>query len=257
MTSRLQALNDLIFVPHCPACEAIAPEVSAGSGLCAICAESLYELGPACPRCAEPYDSPPGPAGLLCARCRRQPPPFQTTHASYRFGGELAVALRRLKYDRRPDIARALAPLVAPALRRALQRVDVVMPMPLHWRRFSRRTFNQADLLLRRAYPLASAPAPGQTPEPAGLPDATIDRLSLCRVRATSAQSSTSAARRARNVASAFAVRPRRRHRVMARRVALFDDVMTTGATMAAASRALLAAGARSVVAVCVARAES
>lgn len=256
-----QALEDLVFVPHCPSCDAIAPAVGSSTGLCTVCSESLYEVEPACPRCAEPYDTAPVKVAPICARCRRQPPPFQATCALYRFGGELAVALRRLKYNRRPDIARALAPLMAPAMRLAMRDADLAVPMPLHWRRLSARTFNQADLLLRHAHRLAVEPGPRSDETDgdlsSGASDIVIDRLSLRRIRATPPQSGTSAARRASNVAGAFAVCPRRRRRIAGKRIALLDDVMTTGATMAAASRALLAAGARSVIAVCLARAES
>ncbi|MCG8422324.1 MAG: ComF family protein [Proteobacteria bacterium] len=233
-----QALCDLLFVPHCPACDARAPEVGTRAGLCPACTQSLYPLDSACPRCAEPIA---GPRSIVCARCRRTPPPVVSTHAPYRYGGELAVALRRLKYQRRAEIARALAPLIAPALQQAAGHADVAMPVPLHWRRFCGRGFNQAALLLRHA---------GR-----GL-DIPLDRLSLRRVRATLPQSGLDTGQRAGNVAAAFAVVPRRRDRVAQRRILLVDDVITTGATMASAARALLGAGANSVIAFSAARVE-
>jgi ComF family protein len=230
------SLLDLLFVPHCPACDA---RLNSPEPLCAACSISLYDLGPACPRCAEPHD---GPVALECARCRRKPPPFARTVAPYRYGGELGAALRRLKYEPRPDIARTIAPLLAPALARAANDVDLIMPIPLHWRRMARRGFNQSALLLDFAARGLQVP---------------IDRVSLRRNKATSSQSRLSARRRAANVADAFAVAPRRRKRVRGRRVLLFDDIMTTGATLSAAARTLLEAGATEVVAFCAARAES
>ncbi len=227
-----QALVDLLFTPGCAACEA-----DCSAPLCAICSESLYEMGSACPRCALPID---GPRSFECARCKRRPPPFVAAGAGYRYGGELARALRRLKYQRRLDIARRLAPLVGPALSRAAADADLAVPVPLHWRRLSRRTFNQAAALLVHAGP--------------GIP---VDKLSLRRVRATASQSGLDARRRAANVAAAFAVVPSRRRRIAGRRILLVDDVMTTGATMAACSRALLDSGAASVSVFAVARAES
>jgi ComF family protein len=245
----LRTILDLLFVPHCAACDV---RVEPGTPLCAVCALSLYELGPACPRCAEPLE---GPVSVLCRRCRVAPPPLASAHAPWRYGGELARALHRFKYERRAELARALAPLVAPALAAVVARtgVDLAVPVPLHWRRLSARGFNQAALLLRQAAALlAPEPEPGATREP----KLEIDTVSLRRVRATATQSGLGSRERARNVAAAFAVVPGREARVAGRRVLCVDDVMTTGATLSACARALLAAGAAEVVGFCAARAE-
>jgi ComF family protein len=226
----LGGLANLVFVPHCPACDRRVP---AGVPLCQACATTLVELGPACPRCAEPHE---GPASVLCRRCCLRPPPLVRITAPYRYGGELAVALRRLKFDRRPDIGRALAPLLAPTLAAAAATCDLAVPIPLHRRRLAGRGFNQADVLLRH-----------------GLNDALpIARLVLHRRRATRPQSGLDARARATNLAGAFTATD-----LANRRILLFDDIVTTGATMAEAARALLRAGAREVVGVCAARAES
>lgn len=235
----LQTIVDLLFVPHCAACDG---RVAPGVALCATCELSLYELGAACPRCAEPL-AHAGAGAVPCERCRTAPPPFALAYAPYRYGGELAWALQKLKYEGRADVARTLAPLLAPSLARVVAQtgVDLAVPVPLHWRRLSSRGFNQAALLL------------GQAAAGLGLE---IDRTSLRRVRATAAQSGLRLRQRADNVTGAFAVSPRRRARVAGRRVLCMDDVMTTGATLGACARALLAAGAREVVVFCAARAE-
>src|SRR5687768_3651668 len=106
----LSRLLDLIYPPACAACDAA---VAAGVPLCPPCAVSVDPLGDACPRCAEPVDA--APAGP-CARCRTAPPPFAGATAPYRYGGELAAALRRLKYQGRAEVAPALAPLLVPGL---------------------------------------------------------------------------------------------------------------------------------------------
>lgn len=229
----VRALLNALFVPSCAACDA-----RSGDAFCHRCAESLYPVSAACPRCGLPQDSP---VAVLCARCRRRPPPFLAAYAAFRYGGELATALQRLKYDRRMDIARSLAPLLCAPLAKAGREVDVAMPVPLHWGRMASRGFNQAALLLQWA---------GR-----GLMLRT-DMLSLRRVRRTRAQQGLLASERRRNVEGAFAVVERRRHLVTGKRVLLVDDIMTTGATMAAASRALLHAGAASVTVFAAARAE-
>lgn len=231
-----RGLLDVLFVPHCVACDA---RLTGSGPFCVSCAGSLYELGPACPRCANPAS---GPVAVLCARCRATPPPFAAANAPYRYGGELAVALRRLKYERRPDIARALGPLLAPALRRAAAGADVAVPVPLHWRRTWARGFNQAAALLRHAgrdVPIA------------------VDALCVRRRRATAAQSGLTARDRVANVAGAFLVTRRGAARLRGKRVLLVDDVMTTGATVAACARALLDGSAREVLVFCAARAEA
>jgi ComF family protein len=235
--SLLSRLLDVVYRPGCAACDG---SIAAGDGLCESCAVSLEPLAGRCPRCARPAGA--GADDETCRRCRRIPPPFTTIAAPYLYGGELAVALRRLKFGGRRDVARTLAPLLRPGLAEIAAGCDLIVPMPLHWRRMARRTFNQAALLARHARP------PGAPP---------IDQLALRRVRATAPQTGLDARARRGNVSGAFDVAGRRRSRVAGRHILLVDDIVTTGATMAAAATALLAAGARSVTGFCAARAES
>ena len=221
---------DLLFTAGCGSCDR-----PCDAGLCDVCAVSLVATGPACPSCAEPSSD-----NSACRLCRAAPPPFTRLTAPFVYGGELAVALRRLKFDGRREIARALAPLLAPSMARAARDADVVMPVPLHRRRLARRGFNQAALLAKHARL-----------------DRPIDVLGLVRIRATVPQSGLDRLARRRNVDGAFAVPPGRLAHVAGRAILLVDDVATTGATLTAAARALRAAGAAEVTAYCAARAET
>ena len=227
-----------LFVPRCAACD---QRVAPGQPLCEPCAASLDPLGNACPRCAEPLESP---VSVTCARCRRHPPPFEAMVAPWRYGGELAAALRRMKLSGVAELGRELAPLVAPFLAGTIEAaaIDLIVPVPLHWRRLAARGFNQAQVIAIEARRAAGVRPP-------------IDSLSLRRIRPTPTQTGLSAQQRVLNVRGAFAVPPRRARKIAGRRVLLVDDIATTGATLAAASRALRDAGAAGVVAFVVARA--
>jgi len=229
----LAALSEVLFPEKCPACDAIT---GGRLGMCESCATSLYPLGGACPRCALPQEG----VGVICRRCVKLPPPFSRVVAPWRYGGELAVALRRLKFGGpggggRLELARPLASLL-----RAVWPPDgdVVAPVPLHPRRLRARGFGQAQVLAEAARALFGGPP--------------VDATALIRVRATEEQARLKRPARRANVAGAFLAAPR----VAGRRVIVVDDVVTTGATVAACARALRAAGAADVTVVAPARAE-
>jgi ComF family protein len=238
-----------LFRPGCAACSAAAPSLAP---LCDPCAGTLLPLGPACPRCAEPTIAPRAGApaadgageGIPCGRCRSAPLPLERIVAPWRFGGQLAVAIRRLKFAGRAHVARELAPLWAPLIAAAVAEHGAggaaVVPVPLHWRRRLARGYDHAWLLARHGCAAAGL-AP---PVPA-----------LRRTRGAPPQSTLPAAARAANLRGVFAVRTP--DAIAGRAVILVDDVVTTGATLAAAAGSLRAAGAAAVIGVALARATS
>lgn len=193
---------------------------------CAACDGVLHQRAAFCPACAE---------GLI-----RATPLHPHRLAAFAYGGPIADALRRLKFDDRPDLAAPLASTFAPLLPLLLaHKPQVVVPVPLHPARLVERGYNQAALLARALARWIDTP---------------LAPLALRRSLRTSRQTDLAREARAANVANAFVVHPP--SLIYGRSVVLVDDVETTGATLDACRRALEAAGARLVVSAVVARAE-
>lgn len=145
----------------------------------------------------------------------------------------------RFKHADKIDTAMLLAKWLAQAGAEFLGDADVLVPVPLHWTRLFSRRFNQAALL---------AQALARVTETAVAVDA------LARHKKTPSQGRLGVKARARNVQGAFRVPPKRRPQVKGKRVVLVDDVYTTGATVRAATKVLLRAGAERVDVVTLAR---
>jgi ComF family protein len=193
---------------------------------CAACDEAVVR-SVFCPACA--------------ASIVRAPPAERDEPLAFAlFGGAVAVALRRFKYEGRPDLAGPLGQLLRRVAAERAHEPGLVVPVPLHPARLAERGYNQAALLARS---IASA---------AALP---LDASALVRVRNTAQQARLARGSRLTNVVGAFVVpRPRR---VAGRAVLLIDDVATTGSTLAACEAALRSAGATRVTSMVLARADA
>lgn len=205
----------------------------AAQRLCADCIAAHGRLGPQCHRCALPTGSPL-PA---CGPCLAHPPAFAATVAALPYAFPWDGLLRRLKYHAALDLAPALAAALAEGVRQAhredtVPTVDLVLPVPLAESRLRQRGFNQAWELARRVADALRLPA---------------DSGLLERCHETQAQARLGRAARRLNLEGAFAVPDAARLMLANRRVALVDDVMTTGATADAAASALRAGGATEV----------
>jgi ComF family protein len=219
---------------------------------CRVCGESLREISrvPVCSRCLK--DPAPLEAEYFCVACRM---PFVNhfpldetgrcalcrlgmsgfdevyTYGSYE--GSLRKLIHVFKYERVSTLARPLTNYLALALPRDRQ-FDVIVPMPLHWRRRWERGFNQAMLLAKEIGRRWNVPV----------------RNAARRTRATAAQAGLTNAKRRANVRGVFKVKTR----LDGMRVLLVDDVLTTGATASACARALKRAGAARVAVLALAR---
>lgn len=226
----LAAALDILFPPRCPGCGAASQ-----ADFCSQCDGCIAApRAPLCASCGLPLGA--SPFSDRCRPCLDHPPAFRSARACATYStleerpNPLRTVLHRFKYERDLAAAGPLARLLASRHTLDATQYDVVVPVPLHLDRLRWRGFNQAQQL---AAPLARRAGVG------------LDPFALERMRATQPQVRLDAAQRRRNVHNAFRVR--RPAAVRDRRVLLFDDVYTSGATVDACARVLLAAGARSV----------
>jgi ComF family protein len=200
--------------------------------LCAACEADLPRLERACPRCAQSREPHQGD-GPDCHHCRGQDLPHARAFAPFVYAPPLDGIIHSLKYDGALANARVLGVLLGKAavMEQRYANVDLLVPVPLHPARLAERGFNQSFEIARFV-----ARCVGRPCEPHG----------LARARATASQVGLARLERERNVHDAFAAASRS-GRVRGKRVALIDDVVTTGSTVFEAARALLACDAAGV----------
>lgn len=230
--NRLRNIQDWLFPGNCLLCRARLP---AGADLCPSCDASLPRPEAACPRCAAPLATD---AAGNCGACQQRPPAFDVAEAAFRYAAPVDRLIQDLKYHRRLALARVLGRRLADHVAaRGAPLPEVIVPVPLHATRLRERGYNQSLELARVVARQLDVPLAAHG--------------AVERVRATASQTKLAPEARARNVRNAFRVADD----FAGRRVALVDDVMTSGHTAGALAKSLKRAGARSVNVWVVARA--
>jgi ComF family protein len=237
----LDGLLNLIYPEVCLLCSA---QVSRrrDCGVCRSCWEralGLKIVPPRCSSCGMPFQNLETESEHLCGNCIQHPPPFAGARSFGLYAGEISALIQGFKFQNRRNLGGLLVPLLADTFFDSWRRedFDFIVPVPLHKRRKRERGYNQSELLARSLARQIAVPF--------------ID--SLLRVRATAPQVGLTDSQRLENMHNAF--RCSLPAQTSKQRVLLIDDVMTTGATVASAARALLDAGAWRVSVLTIARA--
>lgn len=198
--------------------------------LCSTCAQALPWNHQACDRCALPMSANSINAAIqssteaLCAECQNDPPPFQQSFSPFRLEQPIDALHRQYKFHHNLAVGRWLATRLDEQLPQD-DLPDCIVPVPLHWRRHLRRGFNQATGLIAQS---------AKTRKIELLPKA------LKRRHATPPQSGLDKKRRQQNLRAAFEVTTE----LAGRDIVIFDDIVTTGSTVAEIARILKESGA-------------
>lgn len=235
LSAAAQKLATLLLPHQCVLCRQFADT----TGLCASCWDGLTPIAaPMCARCGLPLGHTL--ADPLCASCWTDPPPLVAIRACFHYADSARELILHYKHGDRLQLTPLLARLGARLFVELATDTSLVIPVPLHRRRYFRRRYNQAAEWARC---LCHQTGIGHfAPE------------MLIRQRATQSQGGLSRHQRQRNIAGALAVPPPAVSRLSGRPVLLIDDVMTTGATLTEAARRLINAGSGPVSALVLAR---
>ena len=197
--------------------------------LCSSCIERFAPTTRRCKHCALRLDN----ALEVCGECLRSPPPFEHTVCAVDYAFPWDRMIVSMKFFDQPELAATLAALLVQAVRAAAMPLPaLVLPVPLAPVRLAERGYNQAWELARRAAAALHLPAYAAL---------------LLRPIETAHQTELTRAQRLANLRAAFVVGESQRTVLAGQRVALVDDVLTTGATAQEATLALLRGGAAAV----------
>lgn len=236
MRKLLKLFLDFLLPPRCGGC---GESIDQTHALCSVCWSRLsFITKPFCETCGFPFELEGGD-GVACGPCLRSPPLFTQLRSAFCYEDRSRDLILRFKHGDATYLTPLLVRWMEVAGRDLLEKADLLLPVPLHWRRLIKRGYNQAAFLAQ------------------GLAKRT-NRVCfpsvLRRVRSTESQGHLTLLERRKNVSRAFYVRERDEKILLGKSVLLIDDVFTTGATVTECTKALKKAGARDVAVLTLAR---
>lgn len=235
LQSLVWVMTDLAFPRHCQVCLGVMPHENR-TYLCEACGSSIRSIrDSACQGCAKDY---PGLERLICPNCLRQKHFYESCYAVSIYEGSLRDLLQSFKFSRAEYLAFTLQRIFLEGAKRLdWEKIDLIVPVPLHRRKLKERGFNQSLVLAQ-----ALAASHGRK----------LLSRELIRTKYSQGQTLQDKKARLENIRGSFKVR--RTEKIKDKRVLLVDDVLTTGATIQECARVLKEAGAKSVIVLVLAR---
>ncbi len=219
----------LFLPPVCYSCR--APVVEHG-GFCSPCWQKIkFITPPYCDRLGIPFPYDPG-CDFISPRALANPPFFERARGAFIYEDFGRSCIHQLKYGRQLHLVKPISTWMMAAGKDVLLDCDILIPIPLSWRRLWARRFNQATKLAENISKMRDIP---------------ISYHALQRIRHTRTQVGLAANQRAKNVSGAFSINLDYLDDIAGKNCLLVDDVFTSGATANACTKTLLKAGAKKV----------
>ena len=227
LTFCAQSIEKLILPYQCVMCLEISDQ---RRDLCEKCQRELPTSPLTCQQCGIAFPSTHAHYPLRCGQCITRPPCFDDTIVGFDYQTPIDCWLKQFKFHKKGLYARILTEIYAEKLLRIFEenpenKPQILVPMPLHWRRLTQRGFNQAYIIAQQLSRRLHIPMLKQT--------------GVTRIKYTQAQSSLNLPERNHNMRGAFSVQSL----AGLEHMAIVDDIITTGNTVNALSQQLKAAG--------------
>ena len=219
-----------IFPPQCPYCDKI---IDGQQILCDECFSRIrFITGNKCYRCGRPLPQsfPDDDGKLLCPKCMSKRPPYDLVRSVFIYDSFSREAILKLKYAHRSDLRHFFVNYMMRAGVDLFDKSDLIMPVPMYWKRRVKRKYNQATVLAELLSKHTKIPH---------------SATNLCRIRHTQTQTRKSAKDRHKNMKNVFILK--NPEQVQGKSILLIDDVVTTGATVTGCAKILKKHGAKAV----------
>lgn len=219
---------DFVFPPQCPYCNQI---IHRSQIMCDDCFKQIHFItGSKCHRCGRPLPLTDSEEKLLCPNCLAKRKIYDLSRSAFVYDSFSRNAILKLKHADRTDLRHFFVQYMIRAGADLFEKTDLIIPVPLHWKRRLTRKYNQSSVLAELLAKKIKKP---------------YSTTVLTRQRFTHSQASKNNQKRKENVKNAFCINPN--YDIKGLSVLLIDDVLTTGATAEACAKILKQNGAKAV----------